>query len=122
VTQLLADLDSDRYRVRDLARKGLEEMEEAAEPFLRQALKNNPSLEARRRLEKLLGRIEEALKATGGVSPKLLQLLRGVEALERIGTPAARRALQTVADRAPDDNLGAEARAALGRLKAYPPH
>jgi hypothetical protein len=116
VAQLLAELDSDRFRVRSLAKKQLEEMEEAAEPFLRQALKNNPSLEAQRRIEQLLRRVEESLKDTGGVSPKLLRLLRGVEALERIGTPAARQALQKIADRSPDHDVGEEAKAALGRL------
>jgi WD40 repeat protein len=121
-TQLLTDLDNDSYRVRARARKELEELGEAAESFLRQGLKNNPTLEARRRMEELLGAIEESLKQTGGVSPKHLRLLRGVEALERIGTPAARQALQKVADRSPDHDIGAEAKAALGRLKAHPAH
>src|SRR5262245_58227056 len=122
VAQLLTDLDSDRFRVRSSARKELEEMWEAAEPFLRQALKNKPALETRRRLEELLGRIEEAFKKTGGMSPKYLRLLRGVEALERIGTPAARQALQKVAERSLAHDVGAEAKAALGRLHAHPTH
>jgi RNA polymerase sigma factor (sigma-70 family) len=122
VTQLLTELESNRFRVRSSARKELEEMWEAAEPFLRQALKNNPPLEARRRMGELLGRIEDALKKTCGMSPKLLRLLRGVEALERIGTPAARQALQKVAERSPDHDVGVEAKAALGRLKAHPTH
>jgi hypothetical protein len=122
VTQLLTELSSDRFRVRSRARKELEEMEEAAEPLLREALKNRPTLEARRRMEELLGRIEESLRQTGGVSPQLLRLLRGVEALERIGTPAARRALQKIAERSPDHDVGAEAKAALSRLRARSTH
>jgi len=122
VTRLLTDLDDDDFQVRSQAQKELKEMAEAAEPFLRQALKDRPTLEARRRMEDLLGRIEDAFKQTGGVSPKLLRLLRGVEALERIGTPAARQALQKVAERSPDHDVGAEAKAALGRLHAPPTH
>ena len=122
VTRLLTDLDSDDFQVRSQAQKDLEKMAEGAEPFLRQALKDKPTLEARRRMEELLGQIEDAFKQTGGVSPKVLRLLRGVEALERIGTPAARQALQKVAEGWPDFNIGAEAKAALGRLHALPTH
>jgi WD40 repeat protein len=120
VAQLLTDLDSGRFRIRSRAMQEFKEMEEEAEPFLRQALKDKPLLEVRRRLEELLARIEESLKLTGGMSPKYLRLLRGVEALERIGTPAARQALMKVADRSPDHDVGAAAKVALGRLNARP--
>jgi WD domain, G-beta repeat len=118
VTRLLTDLDSDDFQVRSRAQKELEKMAEAAEPFLRRALKSELSLEARRRVEELLAPIEEVFKQTGGMSRRLLQLLRGVEVLERIGTPAARQALQKVAEMPPNPDIGAEAKAALDRLAA----
>jgi hypothetical protein len=122
VRRLLTELGSDDFHVRSGARSELEEIGEAAEPYLREALKKKPTLEPRRRMEELLGQIEKALHQTGGLSPKWLRLLRGVEALERIGTPAARMALQKIAGRSPEHDIGLEAKAALGRLNARPTH
>src|SRR5262249_10643236 len=58
VTQLLADLDSDQFAVREAAREELEKLDEAVEPALRQALAGKPSPEAKRRMENLLDRLE----------------------------------------------------------------
>ena len=46
----------------------------------------------------------------------MLQQLRGVEALERIGTPEARRLLRELAQGAPEGRVTREAKLALHRL------
>jgi hypothetical protein len=48
--------------------------------------------------------------------PESLRRLRALEVLERIGTPEAYRLLQALATDAPEPQVAAEARAALGRL------
>src|SRR5438093_8629781 len=49
-TQLLADLDSNRFAARLKAANALEALGKLAEPALRQALSNKPSLEMRQRI------------------------------------------------------------------------
>jgi hypothetical protein len=68
-------------------------------------------------VEELLSKIDAKVN---GVSLRLLPLLRSVEALERIGTPAARQALQKVAETLPGDEIQDEVRAALQRLSRQP--
>jgi hypothetical protein len=113
VTRLLADLDSDRFAVRQQAAAELERLEAAAEPALRRALEGRPSLETRRRLERLLARLETW-------SPERLRTLRAVEALERAGTPEARRLLNALAEGAAGAWLTREAAAARDRLTPDP--
>src|SRR5262249_37874062 len=59
----IKDLDSKQFEAREKARVALERMEELPEPALRQALKGDPSLEMRRRLEQLLDRLDEAWRS-----------------------------------------------------------
>jgi hypothetical protein len=61
------------------------------------------------------GRLLERLELAP-VAGERLQALRAVEVLERVGTPEARRLLETLAGGAPGARLTWEARAALGRL------
>jgi WD40 repeat protein len=112
VVGLVRDLDSSKFAVRDRADRELQRLGDRAQPALRQALAGKPSLEARRRLEKLLGRLEE-----GAFPPDRLQAVRGVAALERIGTPAALAALKELAGGVHDAPLTQEARQAVLRLE-----
>jgi hypothetical protein len=91
VAQLVADLHSDRFECRRQAQEELEGMGELAEAALRQALADDPPLDVRQRLERLLGRLATA--------PPTRQLrdLRAVELLEWIGTSAARQVLGELA-------------------------
>jgi len=49
--------------------------------------------------------------------PELLRTLRGMEVLEHIGTPAARRVIAALAGGTPRTRLTREAKAALQRLR-----
>jgi hypothetical protein len=83
---------------------------ERVEPALRQALKEKPSAEVRRRVGALLA----ALK--GVPPPNTLRALRAVWVLERVGTPEARQLLGALAKGAPGARQTVEAQAALARL------
>jgi hypothetical protein len=112
--QLIADLDSDEFAVRDKAQKELERIDDDALPALRKALDDKPSLEVRRR-------IESVLKKTRTLAPETLQALRAVEVLENAGTPAAQQLLESLAKGVPEAGLTQKAKAALERLAQKPP-
>jgi RNA polymerase sigma factor (sigma-70 family) len=111
IDRLIADLDSDQFARRQQAGEELAKLGELAGPALRRALEGKPSAEARRRIELLLGQVGEP-----GADPDRLRSLRALEVLERIGTPDARRVLESLAQGAPEARLTEEARTALGRL------
>src|SRR5207245_6215797 len=58
ITQLLADLDSNQFAVRQRATQELEDCGELAEPALQKKLQAQPSEEARRRIEPLLEKLK----------------------------------------------------------------
>lgn len=109
--QLIRDLDDDDFDTRDRARRRLIKLGEAADPALRQALNEKPSLEAKRRIEKLLD--QPRLPLPPG---DLLRGVRAVQVLEAIGNADARRLLQTLAGGAEGTRLTVDAQGALGRL------
>jgi RNA polymerase sigma factor (sigma-70 family) len=112
LARLIADLDNDRFAVREEATAELEKLGELAEPALVRALQGGPSLEARRRLDSLLERIAGRVH-----SPERLRTLRAVEVLEQIGTAEAREVLGVLARGTPGAWLTQEAKAALERLE-----
>jgi dipeptidyl aminopeptidase/acylaminoacyl peptidase len=111
--KLLADLDDRRFAVRRRAANELEAMQETAAPALREFLKGKPVLEYRRRVERLLGRLEASVPP-----PDRLREMRAVEVLEVIGTSEACRLLQALTRGAPEVRLTREARGAVRRLTA----
>jgi WD40 repeat protein len=113
--QLLADLDSNDFAVRQKAAEELQGLGELAELALRRELEKPGSAEVRQRVEKLLEKLRE--------TPPPAERLRGfraVEALEHAGTPEARRLLRALAEGAPEARLTQEARFALERLARRP--
>jgi hypothetical protein len=114
LVRFVAGLESEDFMTREQATEELEKAGEQAVPALRKALAGKPSLEARKRIERLLERL------TTQVPGPLLQSLRGVEVLEHVGTAEARRILQDLAGGAPASTLSCEARAALERLARRP--
>jgi dipeptidyl aminopeptidase/acylaminoacyl peptidase len=104
--RLIDELGSDDFDVRDGAARQLAELGEGAAAALRKAVGNRPSLEARRRVEQLLAKIDaEGLRAT-----------RAVEVLERLGSPEAITLLENLSKGMPDARLTREAKTSLHRL------
>jgi WD40 repeat protein len=111
IAKLIGDLGSSKFAVREKAERELAEIIDFAAPALRRVLKNGPTLEVRRRVERLL-----AQRSGGLWRGRSLHVVRAIEALERIGTAEAKQALKELAASKPEDRLSREAMAALGRL------
>jgi RNA polymerase sigma factor (sigma-70 family) len=111
IAHLLVQLESNRFAERERASEDLRQVGWEAEPAVCQFLAGKPSLEARKRAEDLLIDIRKK-----DLSPDLLQRVRGLEVLERIGSREARQVLQGLAGGTPDALLTREAHAALDRL------
>jgi RNA polymerase sigma factor (sigma-70 family) len=109
--QLLDDVGSDKFAIRDKAQAELETLGDLAEPALLDELTKQPTLEVKRRVEILLDRLRGPV-----TQPELLRALRAVAVLEDIGDPAARKLLEELAAGAAGTRLTREAQAALGRL------
>jgi WD40 repeat protein len=114
VRALLNDLDSDRFPMREAARRRLRELGEVVEPALRNDLKGKPSLERRQQVEALLAALNEV------PGPEKLRQLRSVAVLEHIGSPEARQVLKALASGAPEARLTQEAKASLDRQARRP--
>lgn len=111
VKQLLTDLSSDQFVVREKAAKKLAEFQEGALPALREALAAHPDLQTRKRLELL---VHQAEKGSG--EPSCLRPWRALAALEQMRAHPARRLLETLAAGVPEAWLTREAKASLRRL------
>jgi hypothetical protein len=108
MAELLRDLDSETFEVRERAEKQLEQAGAAAEAVLRQALEGKPSAETRRRVSGLLEKL-------GG---ETLRRGRALEVLEWLGEE---KALRDLAGGAPGASLTDEAQASLKRLSRRGP-
>jgi WD40 repeat protein len=111
VAKHFMDLDDARFAVRQRAQAALAQLGEQLLPDVEQRLKQPLPLEAVRRLEQLRAQITPPETPI----PETLQALRAVAALERLGTPAARKVLEALAAGAPGAPLTREAQAALRR-------
>ncbi|HKB39146.1 MAG TPA: hypothetical protein VKD72_22090, partial [Gemmataceae bacterium] len=113
IARLIADLDSDRFKVRQRATEELERLGPKVASAMRKALQGEPTPETRMRLRRLL----ELLEKPGAPSLPTEELvgLRVLEALELAGTAEARRALEAVAH-GTAERWASEAKAALERL------
>jgi WD40 repeat protein len=109
--QLIVELESPRYPVRQQATADLARLGERARLPLMKALAKGPPLETRRRIEGLLRKLEGAR-----LPPAEVRVLRALEVLEHIATPEARRLLEELARGERTARVTIEARAALDRL------
>ena len=113
VDQLIDELSHERFAVRNNANAALEKLGDLAAPMLREALgRKELTLEARQRTEKLLKNLRGPV-----TSPERLRVIRAVEAVEYIGTPAARKLLEQLAQGAAEARVTVEAQEALRRLR-----
>jgi HEAT repeat protein len=111
IAGLVKQLDSEDFAARQRAASELRKLHGNAEPVLRRVLEETTSQEVRKRARELL---DETF--TVEPPPELLQDVRAIEVLERIGTPAAQEVLQELASRASGAWLSREAKASLERL------
>jgi hypothetical protein len=109
IKQWIADLDDDKFAVRDKASKQLAQHLDGAIDLLEQALENNPSAEVSLRVQALL-----ALYKTDAESDRLVKAVR---ILEYTATPAAVQCLQRLVTEAGKAPVRKAAAAALKRLK-----
>jgi hypothetical protein len=109
--KLAGDLDSKDTQVRQRAATALVHYGELSGPALRKALADLPPLETRPAAEVVLEIISDQPRPA-----EVQRVLRAVEVLERLGTPAARAVLNKLAAGADGHSLTDEARAALIRL------
>jgi WD40 repeat protein len=110
ISALIAALNSGNFKERDKSSRVLERME-LARPALEEALKRNPPVEMKRRIELILAK-QDGLPW----DLELRRAMRGVLLLEQIGSPPARQLLQTLANGAAGVMLTQEARSALHRM------
>lgn len=110
--RLVAQLSNDDFEERNGATEELTRLGDLAVPALQKVVAGQETLETRRRVEALLLRL-----TTGGLLPEPMRVVRAVEVLERVGTPEARQALQSLANGAPAALVTREAQAALDRSR-----
>jgi hypothetical protein len=108
--QLIQRLDHPEFETREQARLALEKLAEHAEPALRDALEQALTLEARRRVEQILAKLEFQLP-----SARSLQAQRVMALLEVLGTYAADDMIQELARGMPHARLTEDAKAVLSR-------
>ncbi|HKI32919.1 MAG TPA: PQQ-binding-like beta-propeller repeat protein [Gemmataceae bacterium] len=112
VAKLIAALDDDSFDERQAASKELTALGKSAEGRLKKALAAGPSAEAKRAIEDLL----EKMKDKEGPPTELVRPLRAVEVLEDLGTPEARKVLESLSKGRPEATLTVAAKEALARL------
>jgi hypothetical protein len=111
IARLIAELDSDDFKTRENASRELTNLGWLAEEAMQTALDEQPSVEAKRRIQDLLDKLD----GKAG-NPEQRRLLRAIEVLERVGTPEARRWLDKLAKEAISPSAAREAKASLERL------
>jgi WD40 repeat protein len=111
--QWIADLNDKKFDVRQ---KAMAELKKAGEPAwlaLQKVLDKQQTLELETRVRQLLGDQDDPVPL-----PDRLRLMRALELLELIDSPATRDLLQRLANGAPGAWLTTEAQMILARLKA----
>ncbi len=108
---LVRDLGHSRYAARARAMRELAALGPVTEASLRTAIRDQPDVEVRLRLERLLGSLERRPPPAA-----YLRAVRALEALEGMGTPEAEGVLQELARAEPASWLTPLSRDALRRL------
>jgi hypothetical protein len=109
VRQRITELGDEDFKTREAASRELKQLGEDIEKELQKGLVDNPSAEAVRRIQSILSAVGQS------PAPARLQELRGVWALELIGTPQAKEILAGLRQGDPNARLTHEAKAAIKR-------
>jgi WD40 repeat protein len=112
IGRLIRELDADEFGVRQRATNELVVEGKLAERALRRALEDDPSLEVRRRVEKILEHLPKQL-----IAPAELRALRSLELLEWLGGTEARSLLEPLAQGPREERFTREAQMTLERLR-----
>jgi WD40 repeat protein/HEAT repeat protein len=116
IKRRIALLDRDEFTIRQRAETELDAMRELATPLLRETVRvPPPSLEVRRRVERILNRLDPGNLSAGGRRAE-----RAIAALECIGTPEAKAALEAVRRQRPTGPLSRAVEDAERRLAGKP--
>ena len=114
IRAMLADLDSDRWTTREKATVTLASIGAPALPLLKRTLAAKPSPEARRRAMRVVAGIDQS-----AMPAEDLESIRGVQALEYLGTPEARTLLERLSRHAAaPPRLVEEASFAVQRMRS----
>jgi RNA polymerase sigma factor (sigma-70 family) len=106
VARLIAELDADKFDVRESAEAELLHAGEAVEPALRKLLDGSPAAESQKRAERILAKLASA-------PPRVR---RAVAVLEYCGTADSHRQLEKLARESADSRIKEEAGVALERM------
>ena len=112
IEELVSDLASPNFSVREAATRKLAALEENTRPVLLAELAKSPSLEVTRRIQRLLDALDN------DAAPSSLRAARAVCAMELQDSDDAHKLLRDWAGGTPRLRLTDEARAAIKRLKA----
>jgi len=104
------DLDSENFAVREAASQALTQMGSLVATDLYEAMKANPSAEARRRIEEVLGKL-----SSGPLSRETQRRLRAIQVLAQIGSRESRQVLEAMAGGASAAPETRDAKAALAK-------
>jgi WD40 repeat protein len=112
VKRWLGELGSPDFKTRDTAERALSDVADAARSLVRAAADKSANSEATARLERILLRLESFSTGSNG-----RRVMRAVEVVERLRTPAAVKLLERWAGGATDALLTTEAKASLKRVQ-----
>jgi hypothetical protein len=110
LAQWIADLESEKFAVRQKAMGELKKAGDLAWPALLKVLDQQPALELQTRARQLLGNQDDPLPL-----PERLPLLRSLELLEQLPTHEARALAQSLAEGAPQAWLTQQAKKLVQR-------
>jgi hypothetical protein len=105
ILQLIDQLDSARFSLRERAERELLRIGERAIPYLQEAQQVAPDEEVKQRLMRICETLDNPF-----LSGERLRMVRGIELLERIGTPEAKALLKKLAQGDPEALLTRAAR------------
>jgi WD40 repeat protein len=117
IAELITEVGSETFAVRQKASEELAKLGRAAEPALRKTLEGQPTADLRQRVTQLLEQLPKTGDNPASRADDRIVTRRALEVLEQMGTPAARQLLEKWAKGTPGYWLTEEAGACMQRLE-----